>query len=113
MIAYPMYDRAHHDGDRLDEFKVYAVLKDETKLPIDRDNLGMSWWIFRRNVVKPVLSNQVERLTAIIDRFCKQSQGTLARLEVSDTGLAISAQGLVNGLKPQVVGGVAVTCEGR
>jgi hypothetical protein len=113
MLAYAMYKEARYDGERLDEYEVYAVLKDETKLLIDRDDLGMSWWLFRSNVVKPVLSGQVERLTATIDRYCDQSEGALARLEVSDAGLAISAQGLVTVLEPQVVAGVNVTCEER
>jgi hypothetical protein len=113
MIAYPMYRTAHYDGDRFDEYEVYAVLKDGTKLPIDRDDLGMSWWLFRNNVVRDIQSGQVEGLTAMIDRYCDESKGALARLEVSDTGLAISAQGLVTGLEPQVVAGLNVACEER
>jgi hypothetical protein len=63
--------------------------------------------------VRGVRSDQVERLTAIIDRYCDQSKGALARLEVFDTGHAISAQGLVADLEPQVVAVVNVSCEER
>ena len=113
MVAYTMYSQAHYDGDRLDEYEVHAVLKDGTKLLIDRDDLGMSYWIFRANVVRGLRSDQLERLTAMMDRYCDQSKGAVARLEVSDTGHAISAKGLVADLEPQVVAAVNVTCEER
>ena len=91
MVAYPMFKTAHYDGDRFDDFRVYAVLTDDTKLQIEPGDVGMSYWIFRQNVVGGLLNDRVEKLAPIIDRHCDQSKGAMARLEVSDIGVAISA----------------------
>jgi hypothetical protein len=55
MVTYPMYSTARYDGDRFDDFKVYAALKDGTKVEVDPGELGMRYWIFQKNVLNPLL----------------------------------------------------------
>ena len=111
MVAYPMFKTAHYDGDRFDDFRVYAVLTDDTKLQIEPGDVGMSYWIFRQNMVGGLLNDRIEKLAPIIERYCDQSQGAMARLEVSDIGVAISAHGPIAGLEPRVLAAMAVACE--
>jgi hypothetical protein len=139
MVTYPMYSVARYDGERFDEYDVYAVLKDATKVQVDPDELGMGYWIFRKNVIDPLLrdvgydatrllrerkesrsrnaslsaadrAKLTKRLAPVIDRYCDQSGGAMTRFEVSDRGVAISAQGPIH-LEPKVVAAMDVTCE--
>jgi hypothetical protein len=144
IIAYPMYSIARYDGDRLNNFKVYAVVRDGTKIEVDPGELGMGYWHFHYNVVTPVLvtSGYYQRTTAArrsraqnapssdngslsaarratliaklaptIDHYCDESKGAVTRLQVSDSGMAISAQGPITNLEPDVVAAIEVACE--
>jgi hypothetical protein len=61
-----MYATARYDGDRFDEFELYAVVRDGTKIEVDPGDLGMGYWIFRKNVLNPLLtiSGYFQRNTA-------------------------------------------------
>jgi hypothetical protein len=143
MVTYPMYASARYDGDRFDDFKAYAVLKDGTKVEVDPGELGMPYWIFHKNVLLPLLSKDGDRerngvarsfhalvqpasgdvpvsearqgrstakLAPTIARYCNLSNGAMTRLEVLDSGVAISALGPVN-LEPEVVAAMDVNCD--
>jgi len=110
IIAYPMYATAHFDGDRFDDYHVYAVLADGSRLRVDPEELGMSFWIFRRNVVNQVETGSLEGLAPIVERYCERGQARLKRFEVIDLGMAISATGLIKGLKPNVAAALDVAC---
>ena len=111
MVAYPMYKTAHYDGERFDEYDLYAVLRDNSRIRIDPAELGMGYWIFRQNVLDGLLLDRVEPLSPIIARYCDQSRGATMRLEVSDRGLAISSHGLVANLEPQMLKVVHIRCK--
>lgn len=111
IINYPMYKNARFDGDRLDHrFQVDAVLADGTRLNIDPDELGMSFWLFQHNVVIPVQQGKREALAPTLERYCERSEARLRRLEVLDSGVAISAAGPVVGLERELLGAIDVAC---
>jgi hypothetical protein len=143
IVAYPMYATARYDGDRFDEFKLYAVVRDGTKIEVDPGGLGMGYWIFRKNVLNPLLTTSgyfqrntaarrlraqrqpssdngslsettraalVAKLASTIGHYCDESKGAVTRLEVLDSGVAISVHGPIN-LEPDLVAAMDVTCE--
>jgi hypothetical protein len=78
---------------------------------VDPEELGMRFWIFRMNVITPIEKGSVEKLAPLIARYCEQSQGRLVRLEVVDQGVALSRNGPVFGLEPQLYAAADVSCE--
>ena len=110
IIAYPMYKTAHFDGERLDDYEVAAVLADGSRLRVDPEELGMSFWTFRQNVAMKIERGRLEALAPTIERYCERSQRSLKRLELVDTGTAISASGLIQGLEPKVAAAIDVVC---
>jgi hypothetical protein len=110
ILAYPMYRTAHFDGDRLEDYDVDAVLADGSRLRVDPEELQMSFWIFRSNVVYKIEAGNLQGLAPIVERYCERSQGRLKRFEVVDIGMAISATGLVRDLEPEVAAALDVTC---
>jgi hypothetical protein len=110
MVAYPMYKTSHYDGERFDEYDVFAVLEDGTRTQIQPADLGMSFWIFRQNVADGLLNDRPAKVAPIIARYCENTDGALAQIEVLDRGLAISTDGLLH-VEPQVVKTTPVRCQ--
>jgi hypothetical protein len=84
IVAYPMYSTARYDGDRFDDFKVYAALKDGTKVEVNPGEVGMSYWIFHKNVLNPLLitGGYYERNTAA-RRLRAQSEPSSGNVSLS------------------------------
>jgi hypothetical protein len=112
MLAYPMYKKAFFEGDRLNhDVNVYALLSDGTRTEIKRDDLGMSFWIFHYNVVGPIGQGRSEPLAPLVQRYCRESDNQLIKFQVEDKGVAISRDGPVEGLLPQLVSEMGVSCK--
>lgn len=111
IISYPMYARAHFEGDRLDHgHAAYAVLADGSRIPIDPAELDMSFWTFQSTVVKPVRLGNLDRLAPILARYCTQHDAQIVRVEIDDLGVAIGHDGVVTGLPPETMYAADVTC---
>jgi hypothetical protein len=112
LISYDMYATPRFDGDRIEHYTVAAVLADETRVPVGRRDVGLNVFEYRNHVVGPVRRGDVEALAPVIAAFCNGTGGSLVRLEVLDSGVAISRTGPVLGLEPALVAGIDVGCEG-
>jgi hypothetical protein len=111
MIAYPMYKKAHFEGERLNhDVNVYAQLSDGTRTEINRNDLGMDFWIFHYNVVGPIGQGRSEPLAPLVQRYCRESDNQLIKFQVEDKGVAIGRDGPIEGLPPQLVSEIAVAC---
>lgn len=111
-MAYPMYRGAHYDGERLRyDFTVYAELDDSSEVVITPEDLGLSWWAFRENVVHALYRNDRAVVQGLIDAHCERTGQRIVGLRMEDLGRAVSRDGLVEGLPPEVVASMSVTCE--
>jgi hypothetical protein len=112
LLAYPMYKRAHYEGERLhDELTAYAVLADAKRVAIKRSDLAMDFWLYWYNVVTPIQNARVDLLQPVLQRYCEQSDNQVIKLHLEDRGAAIGRDGPVEGLPPQVVAEMDVTCQ--
>jgi hypothetical protein len=112
ILAYPMYKKVFFEGDRLNhDVNVYALLSDGTRTEIKRDDLGMSFWIFWYNVVGPIGQGRGELLAPLVQQYCRESDNQLIKFQVEDKGVAISRDGPVEGLPPQLVSEMGVSCK--
>jgi hypothetical protein len=112
IIAYPMYQTPHYENDRvLHDVSVYAELDGGTRSPIKREQLGMQFWVFDKNVVEPIRTNDRALLNPLVDRLCAESESRLRRLVYEDLGVAVTRAGPVFGLEPIKLGSLEVTCQ--
>jgi hypothetical protein len=133
-VAYPMYRIAHYEGDRiLYDTTVYAVNKDGQEVQFKPEDAGMSWWLFRRHVVNPLLAiaqwvkhgpaaerasqNVVdEHMSAVqkaVDAYCERTGRSVVRLRMEDLGVAVGREGMVDGLPPVELASVEIACPKR
>lgn len=110
-MAYPMYRGAHYDGERLRyDFTVYAELDDASEVVIAPEDLGLSWWAFRENVVHALYRDDRAVVQGLIDAHCRRTGQRIVGLRMEDLGFAVSRDGLVKGLPPEVVASMPVRC---
>ena len=110
-LPYRMYHQVKVDGQRLGHlFDVYGVLKDSSKIALTADNLNMTYWTFRKNVQRGIKNGDARKTQSAVDWLCAQSDGALAALQIEDMGIAISRDGPVYGLEPNVVASFDVSC---
>jgi hypothetical protein len=110
-VAYPMYRGAHYEGERLrHDFTVYARLADGTKARVTPEDLGMHFWLFRANVVDSLYRQRLDLLQPVADLICGRTGQPVLGLELEDLGMAVSREGLVEGLPPEVVTTANLSC---
>lgn len=112
LLAYPMYKTAHYEGERLhDDLSAYAILADSTRVPITRSDLNMDFWLYWYNVVTPLQHARLDLLQPVLQRYCQQSDNQVIKLHLEDRGAAIGRDGPIEGLPPEVVAEIDVTCQ--
>jgi hypothetical protein len=112
LLAYPMYKTAHYEGDRLDvDLAGYAVLADSTRVAMNRSDLNMDFWLYWYNVVQPIRHARLDLLQPVLQRYCEESDNQVVKLQVEDRGIAIGRDGPVEGLPPEVIFEMDVTCQ--
>jgi hypothetical protein len=112
LLAYPMYETAHYEGERLhDDLTAYAILSDSTRVEVNRSDLGMDFWLYWYNVVQPIRHARVDLLEPVLERYCEQSGNRVIALHVEDRGVAIGRDGPIEGLPPEVAFKMDVSCQ--
>jgi hypothetical protein len=107
IVSYPMYARAHYDGDRLKEFRLFAETGSGERIALDAEDFGYSFWIFRKNVHLAVLKGQTPG--PLLAAACAREGGGISELVLEDLGYFITRDGLVHGT-PEVVRRIPVDC---
>lgn len=111
-IAYPMYRNAHHDGERIHhDFTLYAVLPGGERIEVQRDDLGLNFWLFYKHVFLPMRDGKREVLQPIANEYCRKHGRRIVGLVIEDKGVALSRDGMIEGLPPEVVASADVTCQ--
>lgn len=111
LLAYPMYRTAHYEGERLhDDLTAYAILADSRRIAIDRSELNMGFWLHWYNVVTPIQNARLDLLQPVLQRYCERFENQVIKLHLEDRGVAIGRDGPIEGLPPEVVAELDVTC---
>jgi hypothetical protein len=111
-LAYPMYENAHYENERLyDELTAYAILTDSTRVEIKRTDLGMDFWLYWYNVVQPIRHGHLDLLEPVLQRYCEEFENRVIKLHLEDQGVAIGRDGPIEGLPPEVMAEIDVSCQ--
>jgi hypothetical protein len=67
-VAYPMYKRAHYEGERFDhDLTVRLVLRDASEHLVTGPDLGLSFWLVEKRVWNPIRNNDQEQLQSFAE----------------------------------------------
>jgi hypothetical protein len=110
IVSYPMYRVGKNDGDRFDDYNVYVVRGDGKQVLINPlDDMGMSFWIFQKNIIMPIIKGRQSSADPIRKKYCQDGDSEIS-VKVFDIGVSISASGPVYG-EPEEVKTLAIKCE--
>jgi len=110
-IPYGMYKSVRVDGQRLDHaVHIYGVFADGSRVSISRDDVVLSDWVYRNNIELAIRVGKVSTLRPAAEWLCQQSQSPLVSLAYEDLGVAISKDGPVYGLPPELQASIDVSC---
>ena len=110
-LPYRMYHQVKVDGQRLHhQYDVYGVFEDSSKIALTADALGMTFWLFRKNIERGIKNGDARKTQSAVDWLCAQSDGALVSLQIEDLGIAISRDGPVYGLEPKIEASFDVSC---
>jgi hypothetical protein len=129
-VAYPMYNEAHFENERVQyDWVVYAVLEDSSEVIVTPDDLDITWWLFEKNVVSGLLRldqprrtvilndlasamrNEAELLQYMVNRFCDKTKLPVVGLRLTDMGVAVTRAGMVTGLPRETLASADLVCQ--
>lgn len=109
-LSYPMYAEDHNRGDRIDNYSLTAHYRDGRTQVIETGELGLSFWIFRKNYITPIINGETAGLeSGAMTLICDIYGTDIDRLEVSDIGVSVGQSGAVYG-EPAFVASADVAC---
>jgi hypothetical protein len=93
-LSYPMYSKAHFEGERLDvNHRVYAVLKSGERRYIDPDeDLNVDFWRYERRFVTPLIKGRSDEVAPFVDAVVARYPDVTA-LEVDNYPMIITRAG--------------------
>lgn len=106
-LTYPMYASPRYDGDRFDEYQLFAETEDGERIALNAREFGYSYWLFRENAHAEVLRGRVPH--AVLAEACARHGGGIRDLVLEDMGYFITRDGPVTGT-PEELRRVSVSC---
>lgn len=91
---YHMYHAAHYEGDRVEQFFVFATLADDTEVAILPEDLELNFWLFRQHVILPLLEDDGEKLKTAIDLYEGLHQQQITALRLENQPVVITKEGM-------------------
>lgn len=107
-LTYPMYAGPRYDGDRFNEYRLFAETEGGERIALLAEDFGYSYWLFRENAQQEVRRGRVPQV--LLAQACAR-HGNIRELVLEDVGYAISRTGPVAGA-PEELGRIAVDCGG-
>ena len=92
-LWYPMYAKAHYEGERLDVgHKVYALTSDGVRHPVLAADLNIDFWRFERRFARPLRAGRADEIQGFLQTITKQYP-SIVSLEVDDYPMIITRDG--------------------
>jgi hypothetical protein len=108
--SYPMYATARQEGDRIGNYTLTAVLEDGRAVPLPDSELGIPFWILRKNVIMPILKEAFDNPESLHPICAALPDPEAAvRLDVYDIGITVERDGPRHGA-PKRLGSTDLTC---
>lgn len=101
-LDYPMYGRARSEGDAVSRYVVVAIFADSSETRVRMEDLGLSFWHFRRGIVAALLARDRARLRDYASIYERRNGRRPTGFRLDDVPLIVTGAGLRDG-EPTVV----------
>lgn len=92
-LWYPMYAKAHFEGERLDVgHKVYALTPDGVRHSVRAEDLSIDFWRFERRFARPLKAGHVDEILPFL-KIIQAQYPSLVALQVDDYPMIITRNG--------------------
>ena len=106
-LTYPMYAGPRYDGDRFNEYQLFAETEGGERIALEAEDFGYSYWLFRENAQQEVRRGRVPQ--ALVAQVCARHGDGIRELVLEDVGYSISRDGPVAGA-PEELRRLPVSC---
>jgi hypothetical protein len=90
---YPMYSKIHKAGDRIKRYEVFALLEDGTEVPLSHEDLGTTYWIFKKRFVSQIRKKARKKLSAFISIYEERNGVVVIALRLDNAPVVVDADG--------------------
>jgi len=101
-LDYPMYNQPAYLGTLVHRYEVFGTHKDGTTAPVKRQDLGVVYFIFRRDFINAIKESDHEALNKFAEIYHEKKGKKLIRLRLEDSPYELQKDGFVQ-LKRQVI----------
>ena len=106
-LDYPMYGRAHYQGEAVRQFVVVGIFADASEARILPKDLGLDFWKFEYGPVQMLRRGDVESLKPYAQLYNDRQNKQLVGIRLENHPLTLSDQG-VRAAAPQVLNSVSL-----
>ena len=111
LLAYPMFSRAHFDGERLNNYLVYASADGGPEQPFDHERMELGDTLYQKLVAGAVIKGEKrDVIRDLAASVCRSQPAEVVTLNAYDSGYYITRSGPV-GEGKRLVGSVAFACD--
>lgn len=96
-IDYPMYSLAHYEGDEVSRLVLIGIRADSTKIAIEPEDLGLTFFPYLRGPVWAVRNSKRSAAILYRDIFADRNGVEVVRFEVLDRPVVITRDGYLPG----------------
>ncbi len=107
-LDYPMYRESKHIGDSIDNFFLYGIQSDSTKVAILPEDLGLNFWKFLWGPVRAIRFNDNKEIQKYVSLYQSKRNYKLFGLQLMNNPLILTEEGVVPLPSPEVVNTVNV-----
>lgn len=93
-ITYPMFNRAHFEGDIIKRYFVVGTLEDSTEVYLLPEAPCLSDILWRKSLLVPMFYDNKKRIGNFIKTYQKTQKKKLIKLRLENRPLSISKKGL-------------------
>lgn len=92
-LTYPMYGEPRYAGHNIIQYFVYGTLADGQEVTILPEDLGFHFWLFDEHLIKPLLTDNRDKIQEAIALYQELHQEQLTSLRLENHPLVVSKQG--------------------
>ena len=96
-VSYPMYSRAHYEGEAINKYVIVGEFADGSEVTILPEAIGMTFWLFERNVIRKLLAGDDEPVLGVARLYRRHHGEMPVALFLEDHQLVLQRDGAVPG----------------
>ena len=96
-LHYPMYSKPIYEGYKVEQYRLFGILTDSTEIAINPEDLNLNFWLFREQVIYPILKNEQHKIQLAIKRYKAENKVNLVSLRLENHPVIVTKKGSRSG----------------